>query len=96
MHPTPLVAEIIGPDLLIILAVVMLLFGSTRIPKLARSLGQASHELKKGLAEGAADDATPAQPATPRAVPSVTVEAAPNGAPLPTQVVAGPPDPNIT
>src|SRR5437588_12005 len=32
MHPTPLVAEIIGPDLLIILAVVMLLFGSTRIP----------------------------------------------------------------
>jgi sec-independent protein translocase protein TatA len=90
MHPTPLVAEIIGPDLLIILAVVMLLFGSTRIPKLARSLGHASHELKKGLAERTADDAPPAGPRTSIAVPSRTVEAASDGSPLPTQFVADP------
>ena len=45
-----------APELLIILAVVLLLFGSTRLPKLARSLGQASKEFKSGVAEGASDD----------------------------------------
>ena len=38
-------------ELLIILAVVLLLFGGTRLPKLARSLGQASKEFKKGVDE---------------------------------------------
>lgn len=37
-----------APELLIILAVIMLLFGSTRLPNLARSLGQASREFKAG------------------------------------------------
>lgn len=36
------------PEILIILAVVLLLFGSTRLPALARSLGQASSEFKAG------------------------------------------------
>ncbi len=36
------------PELLIILAVVLLLFGSTRVPKLARSLGEARRELEAG------------------------------------------------
>lgn len=40
------------PELLIVLAVILLLFGSTRLPKLARSLGQASKEFKKGVDEG--------------------------------------------
>jgi sec-independent protein translocase protein TatA len=39
------------PELLIILLVVVLLFGSTRLPKLARSLGEASREFKKGVNE---------------------------------------------
>jgi len=43
------------PELLIILAVVLLVFGTTRLPKLARSMGQASKEFKKGLEEGDAD-----------------------------------------
>jgi sec-independent protein translocase protein TatA len=43
------------PELLIILAVVLLVFGSTRLPKLARSMGQASKEFKKGLEEGDRD-----------------------------------------
>ena len=38
-----------APEILIILAVVMLLFGSTRLPALARSLGQASNEFKAGV-----------------------------------------------
>ena len=36
-------------ELLIVLAVVLLLFGSTRLPKLARSLGEAQRELRRGL-----------------------------------------------
>ena len=47
-----------APELIIILLVVLLLFGSTRLPKLARSLGQASKEFKQGVNEGgkAGDD----------------------------------------
>jgi sec-independent protein translocase protein TatA len=56
---TPIVAEIIGPDLLIILAVVALLFGSLQLPKLARSLGSASREFRKGVAEGDGDQEEP-------------------------------------
>lgn len=47
-------AEIIGPDILIVLAVVALLFGSSQLPKLARSLGSAKAEFEKGIREGAA------------------------------------------
>ncbi len=44
-------AEIIGPDLLIVLLVVALLFGGNQLPKLARSLGSAKSEFEKGLRE---------------------------------------------
>ena len=43
-------------ELLIILAVVVLVFGGAKIPKLARSMGQAQKEFKSGLAEGAKDE----------------------------------------
>ncbi len=50
-------ADVFGVDGIIILVVVVLvLFGSTQIPKLARSLGSAQKEFKKGLDEGASDD----------------------------------------
>jgi sec-independent protein translocase protein TatA len=45
-------AEIIGPDLLIVLGIVALLFGGSQLPKLARSLGSASHEFRRGAEEG--------------------------------------------
>jgi len=51
-----MLAEIIGPDLLIVLAVVALLFGSSQLPKLARSLGSAKREFEQGLRESAAGD----------------------------------------
>jgi sec-independent protein translocase protein TatA len=42
----------IGPvELLIVLAIVLLLFGSTRLPKLARSLGSAKAEFERGAHE---------------------------------------------
>ena len=43
-------------ELLIILAVVLLIFGGAKLPKLARSLGQAQKEFKSGLSEGASED----------------------------------------
>jgi TatA/E family protein of Tat protein translocase len=41
-----------GSELIIILLVLLLLFGATRLPKLARSMGQAGKEFKEGLKEG--------------------------------------------
>jgi len=41
-----------GPEMLIVLVVVLLLFGSSKLPKLARSIGQAQRELREGLREG--------------------------------------------
>jgi sec-independent protein translocase protein TatA len=38
----------VGPEMLIILLVLVLLFGANKIPKLARSTGQAMGEFKKG------------------------------------------------
>jgi sec-independent protein translocase protein TatA len=43
----------LGPtELLIILLVVLVLFGGAKLPKLARSMGQAQSEFKQGLKEG--------------------------------------------
>ena len=39
------------PELLIILGVLLLLFGSAQVPKLARSLGRAKREFEDGLRE---------------------------------------------
>lgn len=40
-----------APELIIFLLVILLLFGSTKLPKLAKSLGEAQKEFKKGIAE---------------------------------------------
>ena len=50
MPTLSLLANIMGPDLLIVLAVVALLFGGSQLPKLARSLGSAKNEFERGLA----------------------------------------------
>lgn len=38
-----------GPELLIVLAIVLLIFGSSQLPKLARSFGQAQKEFKSAI-----------------------------------------------
>lgn len=38
----------IGPEMLVIVLVLVLLFGANKIPKLARSAGEATNEFKKG------------------------------------------------
>jgi len=45
-----------GPELIIILVVVLVLFGGSRLPKLARSLGEAQRELKRGITHGSDDE----------------------------------------
>lgn len=49
-------AEILGWDIVIVLAIIALLFGGAKLPKLARSLGSAKGEFEKGLREGAPEE----------------------------------------
>jgi sec-independent protein translocase protein TatA len=42
---------------LIIAVVVLVLFGGSQLPKLARSLGEAQKEFKKGVSDGGRDEA---------------------------------------
>ena len=37
------------PELIIILVILLLLFGSTKLPKLSRSIGQSAKELRDGF-----------------------------------------------
>ncbi len=41
-----------GPEILIVLVVVLLLFGAKKLPDLARSIGASAKEFKKGIDEG--------------------------------------------
>ena len=45
----------VGPEWIIVLVVILVLFGGSQLPKLARGLGSAQREFKKGLEEGADD-----------------------------------------
>lgn len=40
------------PELIVIAIVIFLLFGATRLPQLAKSLGQSKRAFKEGLDEG--------------------------------------------
>jgi sec-independent protein translocase protein TatA len=49
----PVLAEIFGVDgVIVLIVIVVVLFGGAQIPKLARSLGSAQSQFKKGLEEG--------------------------------------------
>jgi Sec-independent protein translocase protein TatA len=70
-----MLADIFGPDLLIVaIVLVVLLFGGAAIPKLARNLGSAKNQFEQGMKDGkaeaaanngtsAASDAPPTPPA---------------------------------
>ena len=45
-----------GPEVLIVLVVVVLLFGAAKLPQLARSLGASAKEFRKGIEEGVEDN----------------------------------------
>jgi sec-independent protein translocase protein TatA len=49
-----------GGELLLIFAILLLLFGGSKLPGLAKGLGQSVREFKKAAKEGDDDDAKPA------------------------------------
>jgi sec-independent protein translocase protein TatA len=54
------------PELAVILGVLLVVFGSKRLPEIARSIGRSRREFKRGLAEGRGDEPA-ANGAGPRA-----------------------------
>jgi len=51
LETTPLFAIPGGPEMLVVLLLAVLLFGANKIPKLARSTGEAMGEFQKGREE---------------------------------------------
>ena len=44
-----------GPELMILLVIVLVLFGGSQLPTLARNLGKAQKELKEGMEDSSSD-----------------------------------------
>ncbi|HEU5149214.1 MAG TPA: twin-arginine translocase TatA/TatE family subunit [Iamia sp.] len=61
-----------APELLIVLVVILVLFGGAKLPKLARSLGEARREFETANAEAERSSLTGggATPGTPTATPT--------------------------
>ena len=58
-------ADLLGlgtPELILILAIVLLLFGGSKLPQLSRSIGESIKELRKGVSDGVKDTKTAAKP----------------------------------
>ena len=49
-------------QVLVCVLIIALLFGAKKIPEIARSLGKAKGEFKKGLAEGEKDEESDSKP----------------------------------
>ncbi|HEY4225895.1 MAG TPA: twin-arginine translocase TatA/TatE family subunit [Pseudolysinimonas sp.] len=76
-----------GPGIWIVLAVVLLLFGATRLPALARSIGQSTKIFREEMKTDKPADA--AAPSTPAAAAPMTV-AEPVAPPAATTTAAEP------
>ena len=64
----PLIGSLGTPELLLIFAVIVLLFGASKLPELARGSGRALRIFKaetKGLTDGSDDEAPAADAPTP-------------------------------
>lgn len=61
-----MIAVGIGPqELIIVLVIVLIIFGGSSLPKLAKNLGKAQKEFKEGLSEGGkAGESKPAEQST--------------------------------
>ena len=81
-----MLANLGGMHLLIILGIVLLLFGSTKLPALAKGLGQSISIFKKETEKGAGGDE--ASGAAPVAAPVVAATAAPAPSPVPSSVTS--------
>jgi sec-independent protein translocase protein TatA len=63
-----------GPDLIVLLIIVLVLFGAKRLPELARGLGQSVNEFKKAKEEFDKEVAKPATSSEPVATEPVNNE----------------------
>ena len=50
-----------GPEWIIILVVVLLIFGARKLPELARSLGASAKEFRKGIQDGSEEAVAPVE-----------------------------------
>ena len=95
-----MLAEILSWEILIPIILIVVLFGGSQIPKMARSLGSAKSEFEKGIKEGQADSdrkaaeraeaatAFPPAPPPPAAPPAATPPpTAPPAAPPPSPTI---------
>lgn len=62
MSQTMLAFANLGPtELILIVAVIFLLFGATRLPQLAKALGQSKKAFREGIEEGEREAVPPAR-----------------------------------
>jgi sec-independent protein translocase protein TatA len=52
----PGLPQVGGMELFILLVIILLFFGASRVPELARSLGKGKREFQKGVEEAKAED----------------------------------------
>jgi len=99
-HSTLAILDIGGTEILMIMLIVLLLFGSDRLPELARGMGKSIREFKKatsGLEEElkrALEEPPPKpRPQVPRPVPFTPPQPPPPAATVPPPATAPPADP---
>jgi sec-independent protein translocase protein TatA len=52
-------------EMIIVLVIVLVIFGGSQLPKLARNLGKAQKEFKDGMDQASTDGGTPADTSAP-------------------------------
>jgi sec-independent protein translocase protein TatA len=57
-------ANLSGWHLIVVIAVILLLFGATRLPALAKSIGQSAKIFRKEIKDVAGPESTTAEPST--------------------------------
>jgi TatA/E family protein of Tat protein translocase len=74
--PERKVVVLMGPEWIVVgIIAVVVLFGAKKLPEMARSVGRAQGEFKKGLKDGAVDDDTqPAAETKPEVKPDTPTE----------------------
>ena len=84
-----------GPDLIVILLIVLVLFGAKKLPELARGMGQAVKEFQKAKDEFS-DELHKADPTTAKPAATPAASTVPRVADQPVAPAAAPaqPDPN--
>ncbi len=75
----------IGPEWIVVIVVIVLLFGASRLPLLGRNVGQGIKEFKKGVRDATRDEDEPkpkGQAASGRLTPGQPVDSTDDRKPL--------------